>query len=38
MKVIEIHKIEMPKLVELPFIPKAKHLRKGHEKPYKFHR
>ena len=24
--------------LEMPFVPKAKHNKKGHEKPYKFHR
>ena len=38
LKFVEVHKIEMPKLVELPFIPKAKHSPKGHERKYKYHR
>ena len=37
-KHVEVHKLEMPKIVEPPFIPKAKHCTKGHERPYKFHR
>lgn len=37
-KHVEVHKIEMPKIVDLPFIPKAKHCPKGHQRPYKFHR
>lgn len=38
LKSIEVHKIEMPKLIDLPFMPKAKHEPKGHERPYKYHR
>ena len=37
-KSIVIHKIEMPKLIDLPFMSKAKHEPKGHERPYKYHR
>ncbi len=30
--------MEIPKLIDHHFYPKAKHCTKGHERPYKYHR
>jgi len=37
-KIIQPTKIEIPKLIDMPFVPRAKHCKKGHERPYKYHR
>jgi hypothetical protein len=36
--IVETHSIEMTKMYKEVFMPKAKHLPKGHERPYKFHK
>lgn len=36
-KIIQPTKIDTPKLIDIPFVQRAKHCRKGHERPYKFH-
>jgi hypothetical protein len=33
----EVFEFTMPKRLDMPFIPKAKHLPKGHQRPYKYH-
>lgn len=35
---LDVYEFSMPKLKDNSFYPKAKHLPKGHERPYRFHR
>lgn len=38
-QIIESRKIELiPRLIDVQFTPKAKHCKKSHERPYKYHR